>query len=290
MFVHVQVFNSTLYICERVDIGSTVIGNLHIKDHCVELRLSEVQDLLLRLHETQLSMLNYSLRLQNSIDCIALDVPVIRLLLGEFPPSPTFSPLCSPRGFLIEVHDAMNVSGRDSSLVPSQAMLEDQDVKDTKALCFTQLRKDMQLLASHVISPPTPLSPNMLLLATHPINPCNSSDLHKGLGEGPWFAKTFVLMLSSGPPMTSAIVTPVHKLQCVIPPTFILQVKTLLCPIEKSMQKTSKTLKPATRSAYHMKWIRFKQHLHAESFQRLLNDKGQGAKRTSFIGGGGQDF
>lgn len=69
------------------------------------------------------------------------------------------------------------------------------------------------MVASQVVFMRTPLSLDGLLLTMHSTNPCNARDVHKGLRKGPWFAKTIAMMMSIDPPMFSALMSLVNRLQ-----------------------------------------------------------------------------
>lgn len=69
-----------MVIREDVDIGSVVIGDLHKKSQCTQLRLGEVVDVLVELRRTQLNLIYYGLGLEKPTDDIADDMPITRTL------------------------------------------------------------------------------------------------------------------------------------------------------------------------------------------------------------------
>lgn len=109
VLVSLQVFTSSISIRKDVDNGSAVVGDLHRKNPCLLLSQGEVQESMLAFCATQLSLLNCGFSLKDPLMDIAPDVPLNRLLIGEFPPSPKLSPLRSPKMVVVDVQDTINV-------------------------------------------------------------------------------------------------------------------------------------------------------------------------------------
>jgi hypothetical protein len=74
-----------MVIREDVDIGSVVIGDLHKKSQCTQLRLGEVVDVLVELRRTQLNLIYCGLGLEKPTDDIADDMPITRTLFQRTP-------------------------------------------------------------------------------------------------------------------------------------------------------------------------------------------------------------
>ena len=107
-----------MVIREDADIGSVVVGDIYKKSKCAQLRLAKAIEVLGSLRRTQLNLLYSGLGLQDPTYDIAEDVAATRTLVGEFPTSIQGSGLHSPRGFVAEVQDAMNMEGHHIVVPP----------------------------------------------------------------------------------------------------------------------------------------------------------------------------
>ena len=184
-----------MIIREDVDIGHVVIGDVHKKSRCAELRLGEVIDVLAVLRRTQLDLVQCGLGLQEPTDDIVEDVLVTHMLVGEITQTPAVDGLHTPRRFVAEVEDAMRCEG-----------LEDNPIASHQNSCSfqpTQPPKDNNICSMtrflHV-----PLSSAGLLCTMHSKNPCTPTDLQKNSSEGPWFQRTPALSLTVSIPIESA--------------------------------------------------------------------------------------
>jgi hypothetical protein len=80
-----------------VDVGSSVIGDLHRKSGCVQIKLGEVVDTIAALRNTQLNLLYCGLGLDEPTDDIASDVLSTMTLVGEFPQASELNPKITKR-------------------------------------------------------------------------------------------------------------------------------------------------------------------------------------------------
>ena len=136
-----------MVIREDADIGSVVVGDIHKKNTYVQLRLGEAINLLASLRHTQLSLLYNGLGLQKPTDDIADDMAVTCTLVGEFATSIQGGGRYTPKGFVAEVQDAMNLEGLDYVPRPLQRHMDNPDSSSTQDM--TDSLKDV---------PDTPLS------------------------------------------------------------------------------------------------------------------------------------
>lgn len=192
-----------MVIRENADIGSVVIGDIHKKSKCAQLRLAEAIEFLASFRRTQLNLLLSGLGLQEPTDDIAEDVAATRTLIGEFPKSIQGSGLHSPKGFVTEVQDAMNMEGLDLVVLvpPSHKDMEVRDSSCTQNLADSP--KDMVSTDMKTVSSPAPLSPDGLLCTMHAKSPCTPTGLRSRSTGGPWFQRTPALSLTRGTPATS---------------------------------------------------------------------------------------
>ena len=77
-----------MIIREDVDIGHVVIGDVHKKSRCAELRLGEAIDVMSALRRTQLDLVHCGLGLQEPKYDIMEDVLVTHTLVGELTKTP----------------------------------------------------------------------------------------------------------------------------------------------------------------------------------------------------------
>ena len=185
---HLQVLCSAMIIREDADIGYVVVGDIHKKSSCAQIRLAEAVEALATLRCTQLDLLYCGLRLQEPTDDIVDDVPVMNTLVGEFTPVTPADVLHTPRGFVAEVHDAMRVEGLDDDHLASH--------QNSCSVQLTQHRKDNNNIHVAAGLSYVPLSPDGLLCTMHSKSPCTPTDLQKGSTEGPWFERTIALSVS----------------------------------------------------------------------------------------------
>lgn len=100
-----------MVVREDADIGSVVVGDIHKKSKCAQLRLLDAIEILSELRKTQLDVLHCGLGLQDVTDDIADDVGVTRALFGEYPDSVQVCGKDAAKGFVAEVQDAMKLEG-----------------------------------------------------------------------------------------------------------------------------------------------------------------------------------
>ena len=178
-----------------------MVGDIHKKSKCAQLRLAEAIEVLGSLRRTQLNLLYSGLGLQDPTDDIAEDVAATRTLVGEFPTSIQGSGLHSPRGFVAEVQDAMNMEGHHIVVPPSHKDMDVRDSSCTQDVADTQ--KDMESTDMKTVSSPAPLSPDGLLCTMHAKSPCTPTNLHSRSTGGPWFQRTPALSLIYATPAIS---------------------------------------------------------------------------------------
>ena len=189
-----QVLCSALIFREDVDVGTSMVGDLHKKSHCVELWVEEMVHGLQHVRSTQLRLFNCGLGEEEAIDDIAQDVHCTRALLGEEvamalgePPEPTM-------GFVGDAQEAMSLESLDA--IPMHCELEGVDRISTQNLSLTQLRSELQNSPMMFVSCPTSFSLLWNFQYGHPIN---ATPLTKVLWKGPWFSRTPSLTLAIGP-------------------------------------------------------------------------------------------
>ena len=121
MFVlDIQILCSTMVIREDADIGSVVIGDIHKKNTCAQLRLGEAIEVRVALRCTQRGLFYSGLGLEEPTDDIAEDVAVTRTLLGEFLKPTQLDGMHTPKGFVAEVQDVLTFKGLEDVLLPLQ--------------------------------------------------------------------------------------------------------------------------------------------------------------------------
>ena len=177
-----------MVIREDADIGSVVVGDIHKKSKCAQLRQAEVIELLSSLRSTQLNLLYCGLGLQQPTDDIAEDVAATRTLVGEFRVSIHGGDLQSTKGFIAEVQDAMTMDGRVVEVIPSQ-----KDVNVRGSSCTedeADSEKDLGITTMKTVTTPTPLSPDGLLCTMHAKSPCTPTDLQSKSDGGLWIQRT----------------------------------------------------------------------------------------------------
>ena len=74
----IQLLSYAMVICDDVDIGSVVVGDIHKKNTCAQLRLAEAIEVLVALRRTQLNLLYTGLGLEEASDGIVEDVATTR--------------------------------------------------------------------------------------------------------------------------------------------------------------------------------------------------------------------
>ena len=186
-----QVVSSSLTFREDMDIGSVFVGDLHQKSKSVQMRVAEVQDLLIHFRRTQLHLFYAGLGLEEPTDDIASDVDSVRLLLGEFPVVDVARRSPTTLGFVADVQEALSLDTLDGLPMPSQNTLEGLDVISTQDLGMSQLNVGQSSPPSLVSpAPPPPLTPHGLLCRMHANNPCPPTSIRDGPGQGPWFSRT----------------------------------------------------------------------------------------------------
>ena len=121
-----------MVVREDADIGSLVVGDIHKKSKCSQLWLGEVIEVLASLRQTQLSLLYNGLGFQKPIDDIANDVVVTRILVGEFAKSIQGDGRHTPKRFVAEVQDSMNLEGLNYVPPPSQKHMNGPDSSNTQ--------------------------------------------------------------------------------------------------------------------------------------------------------------
>ena len=204
-----------MVIREDVDIGSVVIGDLHRKSQCTQLRLGEVVDVLVGFRRTQLNLIYCGLGLEKPTDDIADDVPITRTLLGEFTKPIQHVGIHTMKGFVAEVQDDVRFEGLEDMLL--RRHMDGLDNVNTQNLSLVQLQKDFEAKPLKSSSSLAPLSPNKLRCMMHAKNPCTPTELHKGLDEGPLFQRTPGLTLSVVPLGSTKEVPTTRRLE--LPPT-----------------------------------------------------------------------
>lgn len=181
-----QVLSSTMIIREDADIGSLIIGDVHKKSRCVQLRVLDAIDLMKALRKIQLSLLYSGLGLEDPTDDIADDVPLIRTLVGEFTKPVQANEGDTPRGFVAEVQDALNSEGIECS----------QRLESTGPQELGESENPTQDTPVKAMSSPAPLSPDGLLCTMHSQSPCTPTSLKRGSDKGPWIHRSPALTMT----------------------------------------------------------------------------------------------
>lgn len=191
-----QVVSSSLTFREDMDIGSVIVGDLHKKSKCVQVRVAEVQEKLIHFRRMQLHLFYCGLGLEEPTDDIAPDVACTRSLFGEVPAADSARRSSTSLGFVADVQEALSLDSLDGIPMPSQNSLEGLEGISTQDLGMSQLNVSECSSASMVSPPPPPpMSPNGLLCRMHSNNPCTPTGLRSGIGQGPWFSRTPALTL-----------------------------------------------------------------------------------------------
>ena len=177
-----------MLIREDIDIGYVVVGDIHKKSYCTQLRLADAVELLATLRRTQLSLVYSGLGLEDPTDDIVDDVRVTHTLVGEFTPAAHVGDQHTPKGFVYEVQDAMRIEGLDDDQPGSN--------ENSSSLQLTQPQRAKNNVPAKAGLSNGPLSPDGLLCSMHSKSPCTPTHLRKGSSEGPWFERT--IALSSG--------------------------------------------------------------------------------------------
>lgn len=191
-----QVVLSSLICREDIDIGSLMVGDLHKKSRCLQMRMAEAQERLLELRRTQLNIFYSGLGVEEPADDVAADVPAARLLLGEFPALSPSRRSPTSHGFVADVQEALSLDSLDNIPLPSQRSLEGLEGINTQDLRMSQF--NIGHCSPTRMSLPPPLSPQELLCSMHSNNPCTPTDLRDGHDQGPWFSRTPALSSTLG--------------------------------------------------------------------------------------------
>ena len=166
-----QVLCSALIFREDVDVGTSMVGDLHKKSHCVQMRVEEMAHGLQRVRSTQLRLFNCGLGEEEPTNDIAEDVHCTRALLGEEVAIARGEPTEPTMAFVGDAQEAMSFEGLDA--IPMHCELEGVDRISTQDLSLTQLTSELQNSPMRFVSCPTPFSPHPLLCNFqygHPIN------------------------------------------------------------------------------------------------------------------------
>lgn len=235
-----------------MDIGTVVVGDLHRKNICVSLRLGEVQKLLLGLRATQWSLFNCGFNLEDPIDDVAPDVPLTRLSIGEFPPSPTLNPWVTPNVFWLKYKMQWTLWGLTTLPCPhmQRLMVKIQccplhHPKRTCSFCHCQLFVRLPLFhhwgSSWRCTPTIPSIQQIYLRDQGKVFGLHVL-LHWQCPVILWFLRQLWLLFTED--------------NCVTSPTLVLQAKTPSCPIRAQVWKTSRTLRQVGKKAiYPITWL-----------------------------------
>lgn len=167
-----------MIIHEDVDIGHVVIGDIHKKRRCAQLRLGEAIEVLAALRRTQLGLVHCRLGFHEPTDDILEGVLVTYTLVGEFTKTPLVVGLHTPRGFVAEVENAMRCEGLEIDPLASH--------QNNCSFQPTQPPKDNNMsTTTHFLH--VSLAPDGLLCTMYSKNPCTPTNLQKGSSKGPWF-------------------------------------------------------------------------------------------------------
>lgn len=205
MSFKLQVLSSAMVVREDADIGSLVIGDVHNKSRCVQLRVLDAIEQLKSLRRLQLSLLYSGLGLEDPTDDIAEDVALVRTLVGEFTKPVQAQEVQLPGGFVAEVQDALRTEGTDC--------LERHD--NTAPQELGESEKETHDTPVKTMSSPRPLSPDAFLCTMHSQSPCTPIDLKRGSTKGPWFHRSPALITTTD----TVGVSVTRKLDLPQPPT-----------------------------------------------------------------------
>lgn len=123
-----------------MDVGSSIIGNLHRNSGCVHIRFGEVVDSMAALKNTYVNSKYYVFGLHEPIYDIALDVLSTSTLIGEFPQTSKIVPEIRPESFVYVMEEAIGLDAIEHVSMPSQIQLEDLECVSIHDLSLTRLK------------------------------------------------------------------------------------------------------------------------------------------------------
>ena len=141
-YFELQVLCSFLTVREDMDVGSSVIGDLHRKSGCVQIRLGEVVDTIVAFRNTQLNLIYCGLGLDEPTDDIASDVLSTMTLVGEFSQASQLLPETRPKSYVHAIEEAIGLDAIENISMPSQ--FEGLECINTHDLSITQLQSDLE--------------------------------------------------------------------------------------------------------------------------------------------------
>ena len=102
-----------------MNVGSSVIGDMHKKSGCVQIKLGEVVDTITAFRNTQLNLLYCGLGLDEPTDDIASDVLSTLTLVGEFPQASDLISENHQKNYVHAVEEAIGVDAIENVPMPS---------------------------------------------------------------------------------------------------------------------------------------------------------------------------
>ena len=100
IFFKLQVLYSLLIVRVDMDNRSSVIGDLHRKSGCVQIRLGEMVDTIAALKNTQLNLIYCGFGLDEPTNDIISNVLNTLTLVGEFPQASELFPEIQPNNYV----------------------------------------------------------------------------------------------------------------------------------------------------------------------------------------------
>lgn len=97
-----------------MDVGSLMLGDLHKKNSCVQLRVEEIVQRRQHVRSIQLRLFSCGLGVENATDDIAQDLHCKWALLGEEVVMPMGNSSGTTVGFVAKVHEAMSLESLDA--------------------------------------------------------------------------------------------------------------------------------------------------------------------------------
>jgi hypothetical protein len=163
-----------------MDVGSSVIDDLHWKNWYMQIGLGDVVNTIASLRNTELNLMYYGLGLDESTDNIASDVLSTLTLVGEFPQALELLPENQPKNYVHVVEEAIGLDAIENVLMLSQRQLKGLECISTQDLSLIRLQSNFEAYSLKCFTSQTPLSPDDILYTMHSINPSPPIELRLG--------------------------------------------------------------------------------------------------------------
>jgi hypothetical protein len=127
-----------------MDVGSSVINDLHRKSEYVQIRLREVVITIAALRNTQFNLTYCEFDLDKFTHDIASDVLSTLTLVGEFPQASELLPENQSKSHMHVVEEAIKLNFIENIPMHSQRQLEGFECIIIQDLSLTQLQNDLE--------------------------------------------------------------------------------------------------------------------------------------------------